>query len=173
MSISPPLAGEYLPYYHEYIRRVPAGDVLAVLQNQITESLTLLRGLSEAQVMQRPAPGEWNIKEVIGHLADGERLFSFRALCFARGEQAALPSFDPDAYVANGNFSDRMLADLCDEFAAIRQTSLYLFRSFAPEVTLRQGIASNNPISVRALIYICAGHEHHHMESIRQVYLAG
>jgi hypothetical protein len=73
--------------------------------------------------------------------------------------------------VANGNFSQRTLADLCDEFAAIRQASLALFRSFTPEATMRMGIASENPVSVRALIYICGGHEHHHMESIRKVYL--
>jgi hypothetical protein len=171
MSISPPQTGEYNPYYHEYIRRVPAGDVLVFMANQIQESLALLRSLSAEQVMRRPAPGEWNIKEIIGHLVDGERVFSYRALCFARGDQNRLPGFEQDDYVATGNFSQRTLADLCDEFAAIRQASLCLFRSFSPAATTRTGVASENPISVRALIYICAGHEHHHIESIRKVYL--
>lgn len=171
MLIDPPLTTEYNPYYYEYIRRVPPGDVLAYMETQITETLALLRSLSEEEVMRRPAPGEWNIKEIIGHLADGERVFSYRALCFARGDQNRLPGFEQDDYVAAGNFSQRTLRDLCDEFAAIRQASLTLFRSFTPEAATRLGVASENPISVRALVYICAGHEHHHMESIRKVYL--
>jgi uncharacterized damage-inducible protein DinB len=171
MSISAPQSGEYNPYYYEYIRRVPAGDVLAFMSTQIAESLALLRSLGEEQAMLRPAPGEWNIKEIIGHMCDTERIFAYRALRVGRGDQTALPGFDQDPYVANGNFSQRALADLCDEFAAIRQASLALFRNFTPEATIRMGVASENPVSVRALIYICAGHEHHHMESIRQVYL--
>lgn len=171
MAISAPQSGEYNPYYYEYIRRVPEGDVLTFMAAQIGESLALLRSLSEEQAEARPAPDEWNIKEIIGHMCDTERIFSYRALRIGRGDQTALPGYNQDPYVANGNFSQRSLADLCDEFAVIRQASLFLFRSFTTEATTCMGVASDRPVSVRALIYICGGHEHHHMESIRKVYL--
>ena len=171
MSISKPLEGEYNPYYHEYTRRVPAGDVLLFMETQLAETLVLLRGLSEAEVTARPAPDEWNIKQIVGHMSDTERIFAYRALRFARGDETDLPGYYQNPYVENGHFEERSLADLLDEFVAIRKSNLYLFRNFITEDTLRSGIVSGNPISVRALIYICAGHEHHHMESIRTVYL--
>jgi hypothetical protein len=171
MYISKPDPSEYLPYQIEYVGRVPSEDVLTQLATQIEESLALLRGLTEEQVTHRPAPGEWNIKEIIGHMADTERVFAYRALCFARGDQTPLPGFDQDDYVAGANFNERTLADLCHEFAAVRQATLALFHSFTPEIVLRKGTANNNQSSVRAWIYCCAGHEHHHMESIRTVYL--
>lgn len=173
MRISPPDPSEYLAQQYEYIRRVPDEQVIAGLAQQIGESMRLLRGLSEEQVTYRPAPGEWNIKEIIGHMADTERVFAYRALCFARGDQTPLPGFDQDEYMVDANFDARTLADLCDEFAAVRQATLALFRSFTPEIALRTGTANNNHSSVRTWIYCCYGHEHHHMESIRTVYLAG
>ena len=169
--ISPPAEGEYNPYYYEYIRRVPPGDVLAFLETQLNQTLDLLRGLSDEQVQAYPAPGEWNIKQIMGHLCDTERIFAYRALRIARGDKVPLPGFEQNPYVENGGFEQRSLADLLDEFAAVRRSSLLLFRSFSPEAVLQIGTASDNPVSVRALIYCCAGHEHHHLESIRTVYL--
>ncbi|MEZ4674180.1 MAG: DinB family protein [Caldilineaceae bacterium] len=171
MLISKPDPSEYLPYQIEYVRRVSTEDVLGMLSQQIHESLALLRGLREEQAMSRPAPGEWNIKEIIGHMADTERIFAYRSLCFARGDQSSLPGFEQDDYVAAANFSARTLSDLCDEFAAVRQATLALYRGFTPDLFLRKGTANNNTSSVRAWVYCCAGHEHHHMESIRTVYL--
>lgn len=171
MLISRPDPTEYLPMQYEYIQRVQTEDVLTMLEEQIVESLALLRALSEEQVMMRPAPGEWNIKEIIGHMADTERVFAYRALCFARGDQTPLPGFDQDEYMIDAHFSERSLADLCDEFAAVRQATLTLFRSFTPDIVLRKGTANNSMSSVRTWVYCCYGHEHHHMESIRTVYL--
>ena len=171
MLISRPDPSEYLPYQIEYVKRVQSEDVLTMLATQIDESLALLRGLTDEQVLYRPAPDEWNIKEIIGHMADTERIFAYRALCFARGDQSPLPGFEQDDYVAAANFSSRSLASLCDEFAAVRQATLTLFHSFTPEMFLHKGTANNNSSSVRAWVYCCAGHEHHHMESIRTVYL--
>lgn len=169
--IQSPAANEYNPYYYEYIRRVPGGDVLTFLETQLHSTLALLKGLSEEQASARPAPGEWSIKQIIGHLSDTERIFAYRALRFARGDETALPGFDQDPYVANGHFAERTLIDLLDEFAAIRKANLYLFRNLSSADTECRGIASGNPMSVRALIYAIAGHEHHHVESIRIVYL--
>lgn len=169
--ISPPQASEYNPYYYEYIRRVPSGDVLALMQNQIADSCALLSGLSEEQVSFRPAPGEWTIKQIIGHLIDSERIFSYRALRFARRDSSPLPGMEPNPYVENAHFDQQNLRDLTDELMLVRRSSIMLFRGFSADDLLQIGVASGNPISVRALIYICAGHEHHHMESIRKVYL--
>lgn len=169
--ISPPQEGEYNPYYYEYIRRVPSGDVLALMQNQIANSCALFSALSEEQASFRPAPGEWTIKQIIGHLIDSERIFSYRALRFARRDSSPLAGMEPNPYVENAHFDQQSLADLIEEFALIRRASIMLFRGFSAYDMLQIGVASGNPISVRALIYICAGHEHHHMESIRNVYL--
>lgn len=171
MTITPPQAGEYSDFNYEYIRRVPAGDVLLFMETQFAQTMALLRGISQAQAEMRPAPGEWTIKQIIGHMSDTERIFAYRALRIARGDETPLPGFDQDPYVANGNFDQRSLTDLLDEFAAIRQSNLYLFRNFTGADAQRLGTASNHPISVRSLVYMCAGHEHHHMESIRNVYL--
>ena len=171
MSISKPLEGEYNPYYHEYIGRVPDGDVLTFMEVQLVDTLALLRGLSEEQANARPAPEEWNIKQVVGHLSDTERIFAYRALRFGRGDETELPGYFQNPYAENGHFEERSLADLLDEFATIRKSSLLLFRNFTLEDVQRVGIASSNPVSVRALIYTIAGHEQHHMASIRTVYL--
>ncbi len=171
MTIYPPQETEYNPYYHEYIGRVPAGNVLAFMEAQHAETGTLLRGLSEEQANARPAPEEWSIKQVIGHMCDTERIFSYRALRFGRGDETELPGYWQNPYVENGHFDARSLADLLDEFATIRKASLYLFRNFTTADSERIGVASSNPMSVRALIYVIAGHQHHHMESIRTVYL--
>lgn len=171
MPITPPQPGEYSEFNYEYIRRVPEGDVLEFMEKQFSQSMALLRGLSEEESATRPAPSEWSLKQVVGHMCDTERIFAYRALRIARGDQTPLPGFDQDPYVANGHFDQRSLRDLLDEFAAIRQANLSLFRNFSTEDAQRLGTASNHPISVRSLVYMCAGHEHHHMESLRTVYL--
>lgn len=171
MTIQPPQPNEYNPYYHEYIRRVPPGDVLAFLEAQLATTLALLGGLRDEQASARPGPEEWSIKQIIGHLSDTERIFAYRALRFGRHDATELPGYYQDPYVANGHFDDRSLADLLDEFATIRKASLLLFRHFTAADLERSGIASGNPMSVRALLYVIAGHEHHHLESIRTVYL--
>jgi uncharacterized damage-inducible protein DinB len=171
MTIQPPQPNEYNAYYHEYVRRVPPGDVLALLETQLAATLALLGNLSDEQASARPGPEEWNIKQIIGHLSDTERIFSYRALRFGRHDDTELPGYYQDPYVANGHFVDRSLPDLLEEFATIRKASLFLFRHFTPADLARSGVASGNPMSVRALLYIIAGHEHHHLESVRTVYL--
>lgn len=171
MIIQPPATHEYNAYYHEYIRRVPPGDVITCLATQIQSTLELLQGLSEDQATVRPAPEEWNIKQIIGHISDTERIFAYRALRFARGDKTELPGFDQNPYVEHGHFEERTLTDLLDELAVVRQSTLLLVRNLRAADTERSGIASGNRMSVRALIYAIAGHEHHHLESIRTVYL--
>ena len=161
---------EYLAYYGQYIDRVPNGDMIALLGQQLEATCALLAPLSPDQANFRPKAEDWNIIEVMGHIADGERVFAYRALRIARGDSTPLASFDQDLFVANANFSSRSLTDLLDEFAAVRRASITFFRSLDQAAWVRKGIAADNPISVRALAHIIAGHELHHVADFRQRY---
>ena len=162
LTIARPAADEYLEYYGKYIEKVPGGDALSALSSQIFETLGLLRPLSEAKALHRYAPGKWSVKEVIGHLADSERVFAYRALRFGRGDTTPLMGFDEKLYVPEGRFDSRPLGEMLDDFAAVRAASLTLFRGFDAEALLRRGKANDSAISVRALAWILAGHELHH-----------
>ena len=162
---------EYAPYYEKYTSLVPDGDVIATLSSQLEVTLSTLRGLTEAQGDSRYAPGKWSIKELVGHMIDGERVFSYRALRFARNDRTPLPGFEQDDYVRAGNFGKRRMSDLADEFEQVRRATLSLLRSLDDEAWLRRGVASDNEVSVRALAYILAGHETHHMQVLRTRYL--
>lgn len=168
--IPKPEAREYNPFYGTYISKIPAGDVLALLQTQIAETGSLLRQVPEERASFRYAPGKWSIKEVVGHVCDTERIMSYRALRVGRGDTKPLPGFEQEDYIKTGNFDSRTLADLVSEFELIRQTTLALFRNFDEEALLRMGTASDSPISARALVYIVAGHERHHVLILRERY---
>lgn len=165
-----PSTAEYWSYYGQYIERVPDGNILQLLTNQIETTSALLAPLAIAQATFRPKPDDWNIIEVVGHLADTERVFTYRALCFARGDTVHLSSFDQDLYVASANFGSRSLADVLAEFVTVRQATLAFLRTLDGEAWLRQGIASDHTISVRALAYCMAGHELHHVADFRARY---
>lgn len=162
---------EFAPYYGRYVDKVPDGPIVDVLASGMNETLTLLRSIPEARADHRYAPGKWSIKEVVGHVIDGERVFAYRALRFARRDETPLASFEQDDYVPAGNFGARTLADLADEFEAVRGATIHLFRHFDETQLSRRGTAADNPVSVRALGYITAGHEVHHREILRERYL--
>jgi len=168
--ISKPSASEYAPYYGKYVALVTEDDVLAALANQLGETLKLLRSISEEKSAFRYAPDKWSIKQMIGHMCDGERIFAYRALCFARGETAALPGFEQDDYVAKADFDARTLHDLTDEFETIRRANINLFRHLNDEAWMRRGRASDNEITVRALAFIIVGHERYHVGILRARY---
>jgi uncharacterized damage-inducible protein DinB len=171
VTATQPDANEYAQYYGKYISLVPAGDVVATLSRQLDDTLSLLRGLSEEQAESRYAPGKWSIKEVVGHMLDTERIFGHRAFRFARGDQQPLPGFEQDPYVVAADFGHRPLNELAAEFEHLRRANLYLLGSLDEEAWLRRGVASDNEVSVRALAYIMAGHEAHHMRIVRERYL--
>lgn len=171
--IERPGSDEYAAYYADYIGRVPDGDIQAILSDQLDELAGLLGGLTDAQGDFRFAAGEWTIKEVVGHLVDAERAFGYRAFAFARNESAALPGFEQDDYVREGNFGARTLADLLEELALLRRANLLAFRYLTAETSRRRGVASGMAISVRALLAILAGHIIYHQEDLRGKYLPG
>ena len=171
-AIATPDPSEYAPYYGRYITLVPGADVVAALEDQPRETLALLSTLSEEQGDYRYAPDKWSIKDMLGHVIDAERVFSYRALRFARNDQTPLASFEQDDYVRTGNFADRRLADLIEEFVAVRRATVWLFRQLSAEASMRRGIASGNPVSVRAIAYIIAGHELHHRRVLQEKYMS-
>jgi hypothetical protein len=164
---------EYSPLFQGYVDRVPPGDVLCHLRDQKSRTLTLLQGLDEPQGTIAYAPGKWTVKRLVQHVIDGERLFGYRALCIARGEQNSLPGFDEDAYAANDGSDARTLASLTSEYAAVRGATLALFEGLPPEAWARRGTANGKPASVRSLVWITAGHELHHLAVLRERYGIG
>jgi len=172
-AIARPEPSEYVPYYETYISKVPPkGDLLKVLEDQRRETQELLAGLSEAKALHRYAPGKWSVKEVVGHLMDSERVFCYRALRFARADGSPLQGFDEKAWVPAGQFDTRSLKDLAAELDAVRRATIALFSGLDADALARRGTANNNPITVRALAWIIAGHERHHVAILRERYLA-
>jgi hypothetical protein len=157
-----PSQGEYSAYYEDYVRLVPDGEIATTLEQQIGEIEQTLASFSEAQAQWRPAPGEWNVIEIVGHVADVERAFAYRALTFARNDPGPLPGIDPDGFMVDAGFAKRSLADVVAELVAVRRASVALLRSFDDAAWLRQGVADGNAITVRACAYTMAGHERHH-----------
>ncbi|MGH7731619.1 MAG: DinB family protein [Candidatus Eiseniibacteriota bacterium] len=168
-----PGADEHLPYYAKYIAQVPGDDALPTLTRHIEAWAPALRALSDAQALHRYAAGKWSVKETIGHLCDGERVFGYRALRFARADQTPLPGFDENAWVPTSGADRRPVADLVDELQAVRAATVAMFRSFDAEQLARRGEANGATISVRALAWIAAGHAIHHQTILRERYGLG
>lgn len=172
-TIHRPADDEYLAYYGRYISLVPEGDIRTTLAKQNESTITLLRGLSESQGGYRYAPGKWSIKELVAHLSDAERIFSDRALRFARADETPLPGFEENDYVANGTFDDFPLVEIVNGLENVRRSTVSLFKLMSTEASKRRGKANNAEISVRALAYVIAGHELHHVNVLRTRYLEG
>jgi hypothetical protein len=158
-------------YYFTYIDQVTGGDICRFLQDELGKTLALLQGISEAQSLHRYAPGKWSIKEVVGHINDTERLFVFRAFWFARGFDSPLPSFDEKVAAAAANTDERPWESLVKEFRALREATIAFFQSLPAAAWQRQGIASGNPFTVRALAFVAGGHAAHHTRILRERYL--
>ena len=166
-----PQTTEAADYYFRYIDLITSDDILHALRNQTSEMLQLLSGISEEQSLYSYAPGKWTIREVLNHVNDGERIFAGRALWFARGFTDPLPSFEQDIAVQNAEANNTSWADLVEEFRNVRISTLSLFKSLPAEAWDRTGVASDNPVSVRAIAYIIAGHVAHHIGVLREKYL--
>ena len=171
MPIARPATDEYVAHFATYIDKVTEPDVVAMLAAQKQSTAKLLAGLTEPQAAYRYAPGKWSLREIIGHLSDAERIFAYRLLRIARGDATPLPGFDENDYVPAGQFERRPLASVAAEFASVRDASLTLLQGLDAEALARRGTASGKPISARALAFIIAGHEKHHLGVIRERYL--
>ncbi|HEX6576211.1 MAG TPA: DinB family protein [Gemmatimonadaceae bacterium] len=166
-----PAPGEYLEYYGTYIERVPDGDILESMKQNLAETLPLLRGIPESKFDYRYAPGKWTVKDIVGHLADTERVFQYRAWRFSRGDETPVPGFDENLYVANAPFANVSMRDLIGEFENLRRASMHLFENLDAAAMQRRGKANNAEISVRALAFILVGHVIHHNGVLKERYL--
>lgn len=166
-----PQATEYGSFHQSYIDNVTEDDIVGGLDAQGRETASFLGGLTEEQASHRYAPDKWSIKQLVGHVTDGERIFAYRALCIARGETTPLPGFDQDPYVVNGGSDDRPWSDLVEELATVRRANVMMLRALSEDAWRRIGTASDHPISVRAIAFILLGHERHHLKIVREKYL--
>lgn len=166
-----PKSDEHLTYYSKYIDRVPDGDIVETLQKDTRETLEFLRSIPEEKFDYRYASGKWTIRQIVGHLADGERVFQYRAWRFSRADSTSVPGFDENEYVANAPFENVSMTDLIDEFENLRKASIHLFSNMTEEMMARRGLANGAEVSVRAIAFIIAGHVTHHMAVLRDRYL--
>ncbi len=175
-SLNPghPEANEYAQFYAGYIAKAQAvTDPAAALESQLSETLAFLKPLTAAQQGHRYAEGKWSVKEVVKHLADAERVFSYRAMRIARNDKTPLASFDENAYVTASEADRLEWSALLGEFESVRRSTIHLLRNFPEGAWTRLGVASGHPISVRALASIMYGHVVHHSGILRERYLAG
>jgi len=167
-----PEPDEYAAYYEKYVSLLSANDIFAILEKQPPEIAGLLSTRKEADGDLRYAPGKWSVKEVLGHVIDSERVFSYRALRIARNDRTPMEGFEQDDYVKYGPFSQCSLAALVEEFKSVRLATLSLFRGLDEAAWVRRGVANKNEVSVRAIAYIIAGHELHHKRILQEKYFA-
>ena len=163
-----PADSEVAPWALNYANGVEGDDVIHSLTTQRDHLIGILARLDGAF---RYAPGKWTVNEVLGHVTDAERIFSYRTLCVARGEQGLLPPFEQDDYMANVDFNARSLSDITAEFEAVRDASIRLLRSFAPKVWMNRGTVSGYSVTTRGLAFVLAGHEKHHTRILREKYI--
>jgi hypothetical protein len=172
MYLTAPTTDEYAEFYAGYVQRATArGDVLAALSQQSEEIQSALGILTDKQALFRDAPTEWSIKEVMGHLNDVERVFSYRLLRISRNDATPLPGFEQNDYVREAGFDNVSLADLIHEFEYLRRANILAISNIKEEALLYLGTASGYPVSTRALIYMLVGHVEHHMASLHEKYL--
>lgn len=168
--IGRPQAHEAASYYFRYVELAPGDDPAALIESQLESALAFFADISEEKSLHRYAPEKWSIRQVLNHVSDTERAFAFRALWFARGFSAPLPSYDQDIAAAGAQADGVSWAAHVEEFRTVRLASISLFRNLPPGGWDRAGIASDNPFTVRALAYIIAGHLTHHIQIVRERY---
>jgi hypothetical protein len=170
MILDSPSVDEYAPAYAGYVSAVAGRQVADLLVSQGEVIARLFKPLSETEAGFRYAPGKWSLRQVLGHLIDGERVFSYRAFRISRGDSTPLPGFDENPFVDAGNFDNRTVADLLDEFHAARGSTLALFRHISPDAGLHRGVVNGNPLTLRAQAHVLVGHVEHHIRILAERY---
>jgi hypothetical protein len=165
-----PQSTEAASYYFNYIDLIASDEIVPVMESQMDETLRFLEGISEEQSLTSYAPGKWTIRELLNHVNDGERIFLGRAVWFARGFQDPLPSFEQDVAVQAAKANQTPWSELVEEFRTVRLSTLSFFKHLPDEAWSRSGVASDNPVSVRAIAYIIAGHVAHHTQVLTEKY---
>ncbi len=166
-----PETTEYAPYYERYVSLVADSDIIDTLGSQSTRLQDLIAAMPEERGDFRYADGKWSVKELLGHLIDGERMFAYRVLRISRGDETPIEGFEQDGYIENAHSNERSFADLLEEFSLIRRANMIFFKNLTDDAWSRVGTASDATVSVRALTYIMAGHIEHHFAILKERYL--
>lgn len=167
-----PEKSEYAEFYETYVSRVTESEIFPAMENQIAEVRETLAEITEEKGSFAYAEGKWTIKELLGHLIDGEKILAYRALRIARNDKSPIEGYEENLYIENGNFNDQTLAVLIEDFALLRQVNTRFFKSLTDEAWTRAGTANGREVSVRALAFIIVGHVRHHSGILRDRYLA-
>jgi len=170
--MSKPSTESYPVYFQRYVNQVPEDDLFAAFKNQLPVIKEFLATVSEEKSFYAYDEGKWTLKELLQHTIDTERIFNYRALCFARLEKASLPSFEEDEYAANSDANRRTWKDMVDEFLAVRQATELLFKSFSPEMFDHIGTSNNKPGTVKSIGFTLIGHFYHHKKVMEERYLS-
>lgn len=170
-SMTRPEKSEYFHYYETYVSLVNETDIVAAFKSQLDELSELFDSISEEKSDFAYAQGKWTIKELVGHLIDGERMFGYRALRISRGDETPIEGFEQDIYTENAPFNSYKFSDLAEELKLVRKSNVLFFKHLKETDWSRMGTASGNPVSVRALAYIMVGHVRHHTNILRDRYL--
>ncbi len=165
-----PKPGEYAPYTIEYFDLVPGDDVLGHMSSCLTSTVEFFEALPEDVLAEPHLEGEWTVKEILQHITDDERIYAYRTLRFARNDPTELPSFDQEMVAAYSEANTRSLDSLLSEYVTVRRATLSLFDGLPEAALVRVGKTNDNPMSVRAAAFHIAGHELHHLDSIRTNY---
>lgn len=166
-----PTPGSFHAFYANYIAHVVVDDVPSAIEMYSKDIVTFWRNIPVEKHTHRYAEGKWNLKEMLQHVIDTERVFAYRALCIARKDTTSLPGFNEVSYAANSKASDRSWDDLLAELECTRQSTNLLLLSFDEEQLQQQGLANNNPVSVNAIGFIIFGHLLHHKKIVEERYL--
>jgi hypothetical protein len=169
MTINRPETSEFAPFYAGYIDKVPDSGPVGELKNQI-EAIEQLRSLSEARANHAYADGKWTVKELVGHITDSERVFTYRLTRIARGDKTPLPGFDENVWAKSAPHRSRPIAAIVDELIAVRRATLALMDSLDETAIANSTTANNKEITGRALCWIIAGHTQHHLDVLHERY---
>ena len=170
-TIIRPQEGEFAPYYGQYVALVPSENLLDYFATQQENFASLLATLPESKLLYRYAEGKWSIKDVAQHVIDSERIFAYRALTIARNDPTNLPGFEENDYAVTAKADDRSGKEIAEDYNAARTATIALFKSFDDSVLARKGLANNQPVNVRTLGYVIAGHDLHHFNVVKERYL--
>ena len=173
MSNRRPADDEYAPAFGRYVSLVPEDDILSAIEQQSSETQKLIASLDETRAAHRYAEGKWSVKQILGHLTDAERIFGYRALAIARGDQQSLPGFEENDYVVHGGFDAWRVGDFGEMYALSRRANIVFFRNLPEGAWDRRGIANQNEATVRGIAYALLGHERHHLSVLREKYGLG
>lgn len=166
-----PVPSDYPVFYETYIKLVSEEDLVQTMRLSLEEIVDFLEGIAPDKAEYRYAEGKWSVKELLQHIIDTERIFSYRGLCFARGEQQSLPGFDENAYAQHADVSGKTLKDLKEELLIVRESVFMMYRGFTPEMLNSTGISNNKQVTVNAIGYMIIGHVRHHFNILRERYL--